>query len=109
MSWAVNDETNEIAMAIGDFGIQLPVDIEDTTLANNDSVKIVIKNRMNGAVIVEKEFTNIQENSFNFELTEAESAKFPVGRFVYRLDWYQDGNFMCNIIPDGVFRVVNKA
>jgi hypothetical protein len=42
-------------------------------------------------------------------LTEEESALFPVGVYCYRLDWYQEGTFMCNIIPDAVFKVVDKA
>ena len=109
MSWSANDETNELSMARGDFGIQLPIKIEDITLASGDSIKIAITSRMNGTAIIEKEYTNIQNSTVNLELTEAESAKLPVGNYFYILDWYQDGNFMCNIINDGVFRVVKKA
>lgn len=35
--------------------------------------------------------------------------KIGPGFYTYSLDWYQDGAFLCNIIPAGEFRVVVKA
>lgn len=105
--WNVNG--NNITMAEGDFGIKLPVTISGATLAAGDSVRLTIKKTQNGAVIVEKDYDTFTENAFDFELTEAETALLAVGSYVYSLDWYQDGNFMCNIIPSAPFKVVDKA
>lgn len=103
--WNVNG--NALNMTEGDWGVKLPVTVTGVTFANNDSVKIVIKS--GETTIIEKEYTNITQNTVNLELTEAESALLPVGIYVYRLDWYQDGSFMCNIIPISTFKVVDKA
>ena len=58
---------------------------------------------------VAKTYTNIQNNTIDFELTDSETELLPVGVYAYSLDWYQDGAFMCNIIPSGLFKVVDKA
>lgn len=94
-------------MAEGDWGVKLPVTVSGVTFSEHDSIKIVIKN--GETTLVEKEYTNITQNTVNLELTEAESALLSVGSYVYRLDWYQDGAFMCNIIPISTFKVVDKA
>ena len=103
--WNVNGL--QLNMTESDWGVKLPVTVSGVTFANNDSVKIVIKS--GETTIIEKEYTNITQNTVNLELTEAESALLPVGIYVYRLDWYQDGAFMCNIIPISTFKVVDKA
>lgn len=105
--WQVNAQN--ITMTEGDFGIQQPVTIRGTTFAADDYIKITFKNRLNGTMMLEKDFTNIQNGTVNLELTEAESALFPVGTYVYSLDWYQSGSFMCNIIREATFKVVDKA
>ena len=107
MAWEVSG--NSISMAEGDFGVKLPMTISGTTFAASDSVKLDIKSEPDGEAIVSKEFTNIQQNTVNIELTEAESALLPVGNYVYVMDWYQSGVFMCNIITKAAFKVVDKA
>ena len=99
---------NNISMVEGDFGFPLPVTFTGATVTAADSLKYVFKNTVNGDTILEKEIIPV-DNVGALELTEAESALFPVGQYVYRLDWYQDGEFMCNIVPAGIFKVVEKA
>ena len=103
--WVVSGTS--LSMAEGDWGVELPVTVSGATFAANDSLKIVIKN--GETTLVEKEYTNITQNTVKLELTEAESALLAIGVYVYRLDWYQDGAFMCNIIPVSTFKVVDKA
>lgn len=103
--WVVSGTS--LSMAEGDWGVELPVTVSGATFAANDSLKIVIKN--GETTLVEKEYMNITQNTVKLELTEAESALLPIGVYVYRLDWYQDGAFMCNIIPVSTFKVVDKA
>lgn len=105
--WQVNSQN--LMMTEGDFGIQLPVTISGTQFAENDAVKFVIKSEINGDPILEKEFTSIQRNTVNLVLTEAESALLPVGTYIYNLDWYSSGSFMCNIIRLAQLKVVEKA
>ena len=105
--WNVKGYTLE--MVVGDFGIDLPVTVTDTTLTASDTIRFTIKDATSGATILEKEYANISENTVQLSLTRAESELFNVGGYVYRLDWYQDGHFMCNIIPFADFKVVAKA
>ena len=107
MAWNVNGQN--LSMAEGDYGLILPVTISGVTFSNNDEVKFIVKDGMNGEVILMKVFTNIVDNTFNLEITEADTALLPVGMYVYSLDWYQDGAFMCNIIPSAHIKVVDKA
>lgn len=102
-----NVSGNSLSMCEGDWGVKLPVKVSGVTFAANDSLKFAIKN--GEATIIEKEYTNIAENTVNLEMTEAETSLLPVGSYVYRLDWYQNGSFMCNIIPISTFKVVDKA
>ena len=105
--WAVNGQ--ELRMVEGDFGLKLPVTISGATFSANDEAKLIIKRTPNGDALIEKTFSEITENTFDLEITEAETELLPVGSYVYLLDWYQDGAFMCNIIPTAQFKVVEKA
>ena len=107
MAWYVTGQN--LTMAEGDYGIALPITITGVTLGERDSIRITLKTGMNGTVILEKEFSDISENTVTLEFTDAETELFPVGAYVYALDWYQDGSFMCNIIPCASLKVVDKA
>ena len=99
---------NNISMTEGDFGIELPFTIEDTNVSSVDSIKFTFKNRINGTTILEKDFP-FSNNASALIFTEAESALFTVGLYVFSADWYYNGRFLCNVIPTGIFRVVEKA
>ena len=58
--------------------------------------------------VLTKEYTPT-DNAAALELTEAESALFSVGEYFYSLDWYQLGEFLCNIVPIVTLKVVDKA
>lgn len=105
--WAVNGI--DIKMVEGDFGISLPITIGGVTFDSHDEVKLTIKDGVNGNTVVEKVFNSINENTVNFILNEGESALLPVGSYVYAIDWYKDGSFMCNIVTYASFKVVEKA
>ena len=107
MAWNVTGQN--LSMAEGDYGIALPVEISGVTLGAEDSIKLTFKTAANGEDIFSKEFDGITDNMVSLELTAEETALLPVGAYVYRLDWFQSGNFMCNIIPSANLRVVDKA
>lgn len=104
--WATT--LNGLQMVVGDYGIELPITVIGTTITASDSLRLTFNKAMTGDEVLVKDFDNIIDNTVHFCLTEAESALFPVGVYSYSLDWYQDGNFMCNIIPVGILRVVGK-
>lgn len=107
MAWNVAGQN--LSMTEGDFGIALPVEIGGVTLGAQDSIKLTFKAAVNGEEILSKEFDGIIDNTVSLELTEEETALLPVGAYAYSLDWYQSGNFMCNIIPSASLKVVDKA
>ena len=100
---------NNLQMTEGDYGLALPVTVNGTTFSAGDEVLFTFKDAVNGTTILTKTYSNIQANTVSLELTAEESAKFPVGQYVYSLDWYQSGAFMCNIIPSATLKVVDKA
>ena len=99
---------NNLQMAEGDYGLTLPITISGTELTAADTIKLTIKRTRNGEAIIERDMIP-SENTVNFTITAAESAQLPVGVYVYALDWYRNGQFMCNIIPIGTLKVVDKA
>ena len=105
--WMTNG--NNITMVAGDFGISLPVNIEGLSLVSgSDTMRITIKDS-SGSVVLTKEYSDFSENTFSFEIDESETEKLHVGAYIYGLDWYRNGVFMCNIIPKSTFVVVSKV
>lgn len=104
--WRVSGTT--LTAAEGDYGIQLPVTVSGTTLTASDTLKFTFKNTVNGTTVLEKEYTPTN-NTVELEFTASESELFIVGAYVYSLDWYQNGVFMCNLLPAGILKVVDKA
>lgn len=94
-----------LQMTEGDFGVALPIAISGVTLGAQDSVRFTLK--QNGETIITKDFTNITNNTVQLTFSEIETP--PLGAYVYSLDWYQSGTFMCNIVPCAAFKVVDKV
>lgn len=109
--WIVSQNDPNIGMVEGDYGIRLPIEVTGATFGAVDSVDFVIKATLDGEDIVKKTYDalTIESNTIPLELTAEESAKLPKGLYVYRLDWYQNGHFMCNLVPKATFKVVDKA
>lgn len=105
--WKVNE--TDLSMTEGDFGIQLPVTFEGITFGQSDAIRITIKDKKNGTELLVKEFSPVTDNAVNLVFTEAESALLPVGVYAYSLDWFEEGNFRCNIITESKIKVVDKA
>ena len=106
--WIAKEDGSFMQMAVGDYGIQLPFDVDGVTLSANDSIRFTFMDSA-GTFVLEKTYDNIQNNSVNLEFTDAESALFRSGVYYYSIDWYQDDLLMCNFIPNGIFKVVHKV
>ena len=98
---------NNIQMTVGDYGIKLPISVSSITVGQYDEMRFKIANQ--NAAILELTFSNISDNTIDLELTAEQSAKLRVGSYLYSLDWYQNGSFMCNLIERALFKVVAKA
>lgn len=108
MAWIVDG--NNLTMAEEDFGVGLPFEFQlGATLGANDTMQFVFKRSKNAEALVTKTFDSVTDNKVELVLTEEDSAKLPVGVYVYRLDWYQNGSFMDNLIPCATLKVVDKA
>jgi hypothetical protein len=97
-------------MVEGDFGINLPVKIlcESGTIESDDQISFVIKSHTGDKVLIEKTFTNIEDNKFDLMFTEEESKLLVAGNYNYNIDWFKSGKFMNNIIKNETFRVDDK-
>ncbi len=107
MAWS--GTYNKLQMAEGDFGIGVPFTIHDVTIGENDSLKFTFKETVNGETILIKDYSDVSENTVSLSFTEEETALFSPGNYVFSLDWYQSGNFMCNLIEVGKLKVGDKA
>lgn len=99
--WSVDE--NDITMCEGDYGIELPISVEGAELGDGDYLKIIVKDTMNGTQKLSKDFTDA------LSLDSGDLTNLAVGKYVYSLDWYHNGTFMCNIIPKAKFTVVDKV
>ena len=100
---------NRLEMCEGDYGIALPFAVSGAQLGNSDTLKFTFKQKRNGTTVLEKTYNGITNNTVYLEFTEAESALLVPGCYVFSLDWYQDGSFLCNIIENGILKVGDKA
>ena len=108
MAWSANGQN--MTMTVNDFGVEQPIEIDvGVDLGANDTLEFVFKKEVGGDDLIVKTFTGITDNTVNLVFTEAESALLPIGAYVYRLDWYQNGAFMDCIVEVGSFKVVRKA
>lgn len=105
--WAVSGQT--LTMTERDWGVELPIRINGATFSERDEVHLTIKTSQNGKAVIKKIFSNITQNTVKLTFTKEESTALKAGNYVYTLDWYQEGTFLCNIIPSAVFKVVDKA
>ena len=107
MSWKVDG--NKLQMTVGDFGVKLPVTISDITISQSDSFRFKFVDAANKNQILVKDFSSFQDNRLYLEFTAEERSLFVVGYYLYSLDWFENGNFMCNLIDEGSFKVVKKV
>ena len=96
-------------MTEGDYGIKLPVTVNGAELQENDTLVFTFKTAKNGTTKLTKTYTITDSNTVDLEFDDTDTAVFAVGSYVYSLDWYKSGEFLCNLISSAVFRVVDKA
>lgn len=108
----VNEDLKRLEMIEGDFGLVLLFELEvegQETISANDSFSIKIFTEINTDPIISKTYTDIQNNTIEFELTQSESELLKIGTYYYDLDWWQGQNFLGNLIAVGILNVKEKA
>ena len=103
------DDDTTIGMIEDDFGIVLPIEIEGIEITTEDQFSIKIFKNINEEPIITKTYSNIFDNTINFELTKEESQLLKKGSYYYDLDWYQENKFLGNLIAKARFKVLEKA
>lgn len=107
--WTAKEDGSYMQMAVGDFGIQLPFSVSDVTLTQSDTIRFAFARPDGSGVVLTKNYNNPQNNTVNLEFTEAESALFSVGKYLFSMDWYRGEELMCNLIKAGIFEVAGKV
>lgn len=106
-----NSESLLIEMVEGDWGEELPLEIEsEIEITSSDKFIIeIFKDVRSREPIITKNYENIQENTINFRLTQEDSEKLKVGTYFYNIDWYKENSFLSNIVKSKMFKVTDKA
>lgn len=105
------ENSSKIGMVVGDYGIELPIEIEieGTNIEGNDNLVMKIFKDVNEEPLIEKTFSDVVDNTLKFKLTKDESDKLVEGYYYYTIDWFRTGSFLGNIIKEEEFIVVGKA
>lgn len=106
-----NSESLLIEMVEGDWGEELPLEIEtESEITASDKFVIeIFKDIRSREPIITKNYENIQENTINFRLTQEDSEKLKVGTYFYNIDWYKENSFLSNVVRSKMFKVIDKA
>ena len=105
----LESKNKKITMTRGDFGINLPFTISGASIEKEDSIKLTIKEEINGEELITKVYTNIKDNTFDFVLTKEESEKLKSGTYFYSVDWFKNDVFLSNIVEAETFAVRDKV
>ena len=108
MAWGYNENSYEISMTEGDWGVALPFILSGITVSSNDEFILQIKKSHDGEVILTKRIP-ATETGFSLILSEEDSNMMVPGKYAYCLDWTQQGVFNYNLIRSATFKVGDKA
>ncbi len=98
---------NCIRMTRNDFGVGLPLSFPETEISEEDTLVFTIKKDAGGPILVSKPFTGIKTRSIEITLTKEETAKLPVGSYVWKVDWFRGQEFLCCLAQPSPFKVVS--
>ena len=97
---------NKIQMVKGDFGLPLPITLEQT-IASDETIKFTIEDSKGKEILVKK-YSNITDNQFELSFTKEESEKLKAKTYLYKIDWYKEDVFKGNIVRDEIFEVLGN-
>ena len=94
-----NSESLLIEMVEGDWGEELPLEIEsESEITSSDKFIIeIFKDVRSREPIITKKYSDIKENTINFRLTQEESEKLKVGTYYYNNGCTYQGEYRDDI------------
>ncbi len=96
--------SKNITMYEGDYGERLPIRIVQGEILSGDVLKFIIQDygRKN---IIEK-VVDVNEESFDFFLTEQETTLLPEGKYLWGLKQYREGLLIDTLTANNTFEVI---
>jgi len=108
MAWNTkNKNSTDLIMTEGDFGVEIDLNFNAITISALDTVRVEVRTEKNGDPILTKEYTGVT-SVLPLSWTEEETALLTPGNYLYNLDWYSNGVFMCNLINNSKLQVKDK-
>ena len=98
-----------LKMTEDDYGVPIYFSVKNAKFSTLDSIKLTVKDTINGTEKFSKTISNLSGNIFQLYLTAAESALLPIGQYIYSLDWYCNEVFLCNLVAASSLIVTEKA
>lgn len=106
---AFNIKGSRIIMDAHDYGLQLPIDVEDGTFEPEDKMLFELKKSKDSAPLISKEYVNTlsDETMFRFflEFTKNESAELPPGNYVYYIRYIKNGELQDTLVSGEDFKI----
>lgn len=100
---------NRITMDAYDYGLQLPIDVEDGTFEPTDKMLFELKKSKDSVPLISKEYVNVlsDTNLFRFflEFTEKESLELPPGNYVYYVKYIKNGELRDTLVSGEDFKI----
>lgn len=100
---------SRITMDAYDYGMQLPIDVEEGAFEENDKMRFELKKSKDSMVLISKEYTNALTSTtlfrFFLEFTEKESAEIPPGNYVYYIRYIKDGELRDTLVSGEDFKI----
>ena len=93
-----------LSMYEGDFGEQLPIDITEGEVLQGDELKFIIQDEKHRTII--NKTLEVEDNSFVFSLTQAQSQKLKEGDYLWGLKQYRNNTLIDTLTANNVFKVV---
>lgn len=106
---AFNIKGNRITMNAYDYGLQLPIDVEEGNFEDNDKMLFELKKSKDSVALISKEYVNAlsDTNKFRFflEFTQQESEELPPGNYVYYIKYIKNGELRDTLVSGEDFKI----
>lgn len=106
---AFNIKGSRITMDAYDYGLQLPIDVEEGTFEETDKMLFELKKSKDSAPLISKEYINTLSDTslfrFFLEFTENESAALPPGNYVYYIKYKKNGELRDTLVSGEDFKI----
>lgn len=100
---------SRITMDAYDYGLQLPIDVEEGEFETTDKMRFELKKSKDSTVLISKDYVNTLTDTAKFrfflEFTEEESAELPPGNYVYYIRYIKNGELRDTLVSGEDFKI----